>query len=159
MAREIERKFLVNDLPFDPERYPHVEIEQGYLALEPEGNEVRLRNMAGQYFFTVKSQGGLVREEYEVELTKEQFETLWPGTTARRLQKNRYLFDSFEIDIYKGRLQGLLVAEIEFEGEEQARSFEQPDWLGQEVTQINFLKNRKLLQFKNWESIQEQLDL
>ncbi len=157
MAKEIERKFLVRVLPFNPEKHPHVEIEQGYLALEPEGHEVRLRRKAEQYFLTVKSQGGLVRSEYEVELTKEQFETLWPGTEARRLQKDRYLFDAFEIDIYKGRLQGLMVAEIEFEEEEQAQSFQQPNWLGRELTHINFLKNRNLLQFDNWKAIQGEL--
>ncbi len=159
MAREIERKFLVKKLPFDPKNHPFVPIEQGYLALEPEGHEVRLRRKGSLYFLTVKSQGNLVREEYEVELTKVQFETLWPGTVARRLQKKRYLFELFEIDVYQGIFEGLLVAEIEFAGEEQARSFQLPPWLGKELTHINFVKNRNLLQFESWGAIQKELGI
>lgn len=157
MAKEIERKFLVKRLPFDSETHPSIPIEQGYLALEPEGQEVRLRRKGGLYYLTVKSQGTLVREEYEVELSREQFEVLWPGTNARRLQKDRYLFEAFELDIYKGNLKGLIVAEIEFADAEKAQSFPLPDWLGQEITHINFLKNRNLLQFNNWAAIEKEL--
>lgn len=159
MAKEIERKFLVDELPFDPETYPFVSIEQGYLALEPKGQEVRLRKKGAGYYLTVKSQGTLVREEYEVELSQEQFEVLWAGTTGRRLQKDRYLFEAFELDIYKGNLEGLIVAEIEFADAQEAQSFQSPNWLGQEVTHINFLKNRNLLQFQGWAAIQKELGL
>lgn len=159
MAREIERKFLVKRLPFDSETSPFVPIEQGYLALEPEGQEVRLRRKGELYYLTVKSQGTLVREEYEVELSKEQFEVLWPGTAGRRLQKDRYFFETFEVDIYKGNLQGLVVAEIEFGEAEKAKSFQLPDWLGKEITHINFLKNRNLLQFENLDAIRKELGL
>lgn len=159
MAREIERKFLVKRLPFDSEISPFVPIEQGYLALEPEGQEVRLRRKGELYYLTVKSQGTLVREEHEVELSKEQFEVLWPGTADRRLQKDRYFFETFEVDIYKGNLQGLVVAEIEFGEAEKAKSFQLPDWLGKEITHINFLKNRNLLQFENLDAIRKELGL
>lgn len=159
MAKEIERKFLVNQLPFDSATHPCVPIEQGYLALEPGGHEVRLRRKGNLYFLTIKSQGGLVREEYEVEMTRIQFETLWPGTKGRRLQKDRYLFEGFELDLYKGNLKGLLVAEIEFEEEEKAQSFLLPEWLGAEITHINFIKNRNLLQYESWEAIQKELGL
>ncbi len=159
MAKEIERKFLVNELPFAPKTYPHVPIVQGYLALEPEGQEVRLRRKGELYYLTVKSQGTLVREEYEVELSQEQFDALWPGTIGRRLEKDRYLFEAFELDIYKGNLEGLRVAEIEFADAQEAQSFQSPDWLGREVTHINFLKNRNLLQFQGWAVIQKELGL
>ena len=159
MAKEIERKFLVKELPFDLEMHPSVSIEQGYLALEPNGQEVRLRRKGKLYYLTVKSQGTLVREEYEVELSQDQFEILWPGTATRRLQKDRYLFETFELDIYKGNLQGLIVAEIEFTEAEKAQSFQMPNWLGNEITHINFLKNRNLLQFESWDAIEKELGL
>lgn len=158
MPKEIERKFLVTALPFDRNVHPFVRIEQGYLALEPKGQEVRLRKKDDAYFLTVKSQGNLTRQEYETTLDIQQFEALWPATRGRRLQKNRFLLaGGVEVDIYEGNLQGLIVAEIEFQNEESAKAFQAPAWVGQEVTHINFLKNRHLLQFENWEAVQQEL--
>jgi len=68
----------------------------------------------------------------------EQFEALWPLTEGRRLRKRRHLLPDdgveVEVDVYEGELEGLIVAEIEFDSEEQARGFEPPPWLGDEVT-------------------------
>ena len=154
MPKEIERKFLVHTLPFDEATYPFVSIAQGYLALESDGQEVRLRRKGQQYFLTVKSAGTMVREEYETSLTPEQFQTLWPGTAGRRLQKDRYIFEGqMEVDIYRGNLAGLIVAEIEFPDQVSAKSFQAPSWVEQEITHLNFLKNRNLFQFKNWAAI------
>jgi len=158
MPKEIERKFLVKTLPFDEATHPFVNISQGYLALEPGGQEVRLRRKNQQYFLTVKSIGTMVREEHETSLTLKQFQTLWPGTSGRRLQKDRYIFeDRIEIDIYRGNLTGLIVAEIEFPDQVSAKSYQAPSWMEQEITHLNFLKNRNLFQFKNWAAIQDAL--
>lgn len=158
MSKEIERKFLVKELPFHEDEHPFVHIEQGYLALEPGGQEVRLRKKENTYSLTVKSQGALTRQEYETILDIQQFEALWPGTHGRRLRKNRFLLSGgIEVDIYEGNLQGLIVAEVEFPDEDSADAFQVPAWMGQEVTHHNFLKNRSLWQFDNWRDIQREI--
>ena len=86
---------------------------------------------------------------------------LWPGTLGRRLVKDRYLstYNGFkvELDVYEAPLNGLIVAEIEFPSPEVAESFQKADWMQQELTHINFLKNRNLLQFDSFESIKDRL--
>ncbi|HEX8280578.1 MAG TPA: hypothetical protein VF551_04315, partial [Chthoniobacterales bacterium] len=78
------------------------------------------------------------RIEREVELTPEQFDVLWPATEGRRLEKTRYdipLGDCVvEIDIYRGRHEGMIVAEVEFSDEHAARAFQPPNWLGEDVS-------------------------
>ena len=136
--REIERKFLVRKLPDDLENYPHTEMSQGYLALGADGVQVRLRKNGSQHSLTYKRGTGNVREEREVELTPEQFNTLWPATAGKQLAKRRYRIPLgsrvVEIDLYQGRHEGLVVAEVEFEEEQSARDFVPPDWLGEDVT-------------------------
>jgi adenylate cyclase len=113
------------------------EIEQGYLAVGAEG-EVRLRRKGEKLVLTAKRGSGLSREEAEIELDRESFEGLWPLTEGRRLHKRRHLIPNgdltIELDVYEGDLTGLLVAEIEFASEDQAREFEPPEWIGEEVT-------------------------
>jgi len=168
MSKEIERKFLIDTLPdFLREGARKVTIEQGYIALEQQGHEVRLRKVisdqGGEYVYllTVKSTGELERAEYEVKLEQAQFEVLWPATEGRRLEKDRYLTERgsvhYEVDVYHRPLRGLIVAEVEFETKDKARSFDKPEWLGQEVTELSFLKNRRLLQFESFEELKEQL--
>jgi adenylate cyclase len=146
---EIERKFLVNEPPdligMDP-----VEIEQGYLAVAGEtgGAEVRLRSSDGDPVLTVKSAGGLSRTEEEIPLDRDRFDSLWPLTEGRRLQKARYRLDHegavIELDIYCGDLDGLAVAEVEFEDEDGAHAFEPPAWFGEEVTERPEFRNEAL---------------
>lgn len=137
--REIERKFLIRNLPEDVARFPHAEIEQGYLAIAEDGVQVRLRKGGANHSLTYKrNDGGAARIEREIQLTQEQFDVLWPATEGKRLTKTRYnvpLGDlTVEIDIYSGRQEGLLVAEIEFENEKSAQEFQPPDWLGEDVS-------------------------
>ena len=74
---EIERKFLVVDLPDEVRNHRADHIRQGYLSLEPV--EVRIRSRAGRpHELTVKSGGGMTRAEVNVPLTREQFDELWP---------------------------------------------------------------------------------
>ena len=103
-----------------------------------DGTQVRLRKKDQQYSLTYKRGLGNVREEREVTLTAEQFATLWPATQSKRLIKTRYEIPFgnrlVEIDIYGGKHDGLVVAEVEFEDEESAINFQPPDWLGDDVT-------------------------
>jgi adenylate cyclase len=133
---EVERKFLVPEPP-DLAGTDSNEIEQGYLAVGAEG-EVRLRRKGEALLLTAKRGAGMSRDEAEVELDGESFERLWPLTEGRRLHKRRHVIPrgdlKIEVDVYEGDLEGLVVAEIEFASEEQARSFEPPAWIGEEVT-------------------------
>ena len=140
---EIERKFLVERVPDDLGGTAR-RIDQGYVALD-EGAEVRVRRIGDELWLTVKGTGGLARVEEEVRLSREQFESLWPLTEGRRIEKTRHtLPGGVEVDVYDGSLTGLVVAEIEFASEEESAAFEPPDWFGAEVTDDPRYKNRAL---------------
>jgi len=136
--REIERKFLLKRFPANLKKYPHDKIEQGYLAVGRGGLQVRLRKKGSVLSLTYKegTRGG--REEREVRLSLEQFKALWPATAGRRLTKVRYDVPwkkhTIEIDVYRGRHEGLVVAEVEFDDQKSAAEFQRPDWLGRDVT-------------------------
>jgi adenylate cyclase len=136
--REIERKFLVKWLPDNLKRARHFVIEQGYLATESAGRQVRLRKSGNATSLTFKVGRGSHREEREVKVSPKQFATLWPGTAGRRLRKVRYEIPwnglLIELDIYRGRHTGLVVAEVEFPDTASCRRFEPPSWFGREVT-------------------------
>lgn len=136
--REIERKFLVKWLPDNLKRALHFIIEQGYLATESAGRQVRLRKTGKATSLTFKVGRSSHREEREIKLSPKQFAALWPGTAGRRLRKVRYEipWDSvmIEIDIYRGRHAGLVVAEVEFPNTASCRRFKAPWWFGREVT-------------------------
>lgn len=146
---EIERKFLVNPKEFTAiDLQNGVRIKQGYLAIEPNGTEVRLREKGTAHTLTVKSSGELVRAEKEIELSAVQFSQLWPLTEGRQLDKYRYTVElgevTAEVDRYLGRLSGLVTVEVEFENEAQAAAFEVPEWFGTDVTAHGVFKNRHL---------------
>ena len=148
MAHEIERKFLVNNLPSKLDRHPHSEIIQGYLMITDNDVEIRVRKKGGRCYHTVKSGAGLVRKEVEKEITQAEFLEHWPETEGKRVLKVRYDIDYeeflIELDIYSGDLAGLVVAEVEFDSEEQSSHFEPPEWFGKEVTLDERYKNKNL---------------
>jgi adenylate cyclase len=133
---EIERKFLVRVLP-NLDGVDADEIKQGYLAIGSDG-EVRVRRKGEKLVLTAKRGSGLSRQEAEVELDRESFDELWPLTEGWRLQKRRHVLRygelEVELDVYGGELESLVVAEIEFATEEDAKAFDPPAWLGEEVT-------------------------
>lgn len=145
--KEIERKFLVRGpvpegLAFEP-------IRQGYITAALDSAEVRLRQKGGACFLTVKSEGGLVRDEYEIAIGTAEFETLWPLTEGRRLEKTRHRGElagglEFELDIFEGHLAPLMLVEVEFPSEKAARAFIPPDWFGKEVTEDKSYRNKAL---------------
>ena len=135
---EIERKFRLAEAPPWLGDCPADEIAQGYLCVAEE-SEVRLRRKGSDRRLTVKRGRGESREEIEIELSVEQFDALWPATDGRRLSKRRHLVAlddglNAEVDVYAGKLEGLVVGEVEFDSEERDRGFQPPAWLGEEVT-------------------------
>jgi len=138
LATEIERKFLVSRVPDRLADGRVEEIEQGYLAIEDDEIEVRLRRLGRRSLLTVKRGHGLKRTEVEIEISAEGFGELWPLTEGRRVRKTRHHIPTemgeLDVDVYGGSLEGLITAEIEFDSEQISESFEPPGWIGAEVT-------------------------
>lgn len=137
---EIERKFLIKEAPLNLENYSHFEIEQGYLCTSP---VLRIRQNGDSYIFTYKSDGLMSREELEVPLTKESYEHLLPKCDGSLINKTRYQIPEknfskkellIELDVFHGKLEGLILAEVEFDSEEEAYSYTAPAWFTIEVT-------------------------
>lgn len=144
---EIERKYLVAYLPKGYEAYPFRSIEQAYLCTEP---VVRIRKEDEDYYLTYKSKGLMVREEYNLPLTKEAYEHLLGKADGIILTKTRYRIPvektelTAELDIFQGEYQGLMLVEVEFETKEQADGFEAPAWFGRDVTFSGEYQNSRL---------------
>lgn len=133
---EIERKYLITQLPEDYDAYPVRQIEQGYLNTHP---VVRIRRQDEDYFLTYKSSGLMVREEYNLPLTKEAYYHLREKADGWLITKKRYLIPyrgglTIELDIFEGNLAPLVLAEVEFQTEEDANAFLPPCWFGEDVT-------------------------
>ena len=135
---EIERKYLINnnDVPANLHDYPCRNIEQGYLCREP---VIRIRRDNEEYILTYKSKGLMVREEYNLPLTKEAYEHLRPKADGTFINKTRYMLPlekglTIELDVFSGDLVPLILAEVEFPDEESANLFIPPAWFGEDVT-------------------------
>ena len=135
---EIERKFLVKktDIPNDIYKYSCRHIEQGYLCTEP---VVRIRRDNDSYVLTYKSKGLMAREEYEMPLTKDSFNHLKEKIDGRLIVKDRYMIPYneslvIELDIFKNLPEQLILAEVEFNSEDEAESFVPPQWFSDDVT-------------------------
>ena len=154
MSNEIERKFKVKQVPQEIlETIAPLELVQTYLAA-PEGQERRVRAINNERFvITVKipqvSSNGLIRQELEKEISKEDYELFLHQQKGTQIKKKRYKVPAengltYELDIYEGELDGLMVVEVEFPTEELADSFEKPDWFGKDVTSNKAYKNASL---------------
>lgn len=142
---EIERKFLVRSLP-DLRMCRRKEIEQFYISTVP---EIRARRAGANCFLTIKRGSGLVREEYEIPLSLNEFNALRSKMVGKVVQKVRYYLDMssglvIELDVFKGELTPLSLVEVEFKSEEDAKAFIPPDWFGVDVTDNEAYKNKNL---------------
>lgn len=147
---EIEKKFLVKELPSDLDTYEHRTIEQGYLCTEP---VVRIRRDGEEYILTYKSKGFLAREEYNLPLTEEAYQHLIQKADGRIITKERYripLGDKLviELDVFTGELAPLVLAEVEFESEAEAVAFEAPKWFGEDVTYSSKYHNSTMSKYR-----------
>lgn len=145
---EIERRWLVPELP--PLADAGVRIVQGYLAVDADGTEVRLRSKEGRCTLTTKQGEGLERRELECEVPRSVFDAHWPAAERRSLTKLRHTLQhgghTIELDRYEGRLAPLAIAEVEFADAAAAKAFEPPAWFGAEVTHDVRYRNRSLAQ-------------
>lgn len=153
---EIERKFLVNSSAFMMEAVKHNRIVQGYLSSVPE-RTVRVRIKGDNGYLTIKGQSnasGMSRMEWEKEIVVEEAEQLLQLCEKGIIDKTRYEVivgvHVFEVDVFGGENEGLVLAEIELTSENEI--FEKPDWLGEEVTQDKRYYNSYLSKnpYENW---------
>ena len=132
---EIERKFTVKELP-DLSNYQYKKLTQAYLNTDP---VIRIRREDDEYVLTYKGKGLLAREEHNLPLNAESFEHLLPKADGLVISKTRYLIPyeeyTIELDIFEGDLAPLIMAEVEFESEDEAHSFVPPSWFDMDVTQ------------------------
>jgi len=142
---EIERKFLVKKLPDNLQRYKKQQISQAYVSTSP---VVRIRRLDNKYYLTCKGKGEMVREEWEIEISKIEYHNLSKKIEGRVINKIRYLIPleshTAELDVYCGNLVNLQTVEVEFSSEEEAMNFTKPDWFGEDVTYDNEYKNSSL---------------
>ena len=133
---EIERKYLLHQLPDHLEQYPFHKIEQGYLCTAP---VVRIRRQDQEYYLTYKGSGLMNREEYNLPLTEEAYLHLREKADGILLSKTRYLLPltdglTAELDIFDAPYEGLWLVEVEFPNQESAEKFVPPKWFGEDVT-------------------------
>jgi len=135
---EIERKFLVKSEGFKKQASSKKRIVQGFLNTHPE-RTVRVRIKGDSAFLTIKGKSndsGTSRFEWEKQIDIHDAEALLDLCEAGILEKTRYEIPSgkhiYEVDEFQGKNQGLLIAEIELNSEDEV--FEKPNWLGKEVT-------------------------
>lgn len=153
---EIERKFLVTSTAFLDDYTRCNRIVQGYLSSSHE-RTVRVRIKGEQGFLTIKgksNESGLSRYEWEKEIPIEEAEQLLLLCEKGVIDKTRYEVivgtHLFEVDVFVGDNDGLIIAEVELNSEDE--TFEKPNWLGEEVTNDIRYYNSYLSKkpYKNW---------
>lgn len=165
---EIERKFLIRELPARLDSYRFHHIEQAYLNTNP---VIRIRRQDEEYYLTYKGKGLLAREEYNLPLNKESYYHLREKADGTIISKTRYLIPldkpefasgislskqesgtplTIELDIFDEPFCPLTLAEVEFPSENAARAFLPPAWLGEDVTLDSRYHNSFLSRQTGW---------
>jgi adenylate cyclase len=153
---EIERKFLVKDDSFKRDAFTENHIAQGYLSSVPE-RTVRVRIKGNKGFLTIKgisNESGLSRFEWEKEIPVEEAKSLLLLCEKGVIDKTRFEVKLgnhvYEIDVFHGQNEGLIIAEIELDSENE--TFEKPNWLSNEVTNDKRYYNSYLSNnpYKSW---------
>jgi CYTH domain-containing protein len=135
---ERERKFLIKDTSYKTMAYTSYHVHQGYLSTDPE-RTVRLRQKGQNAYLTIKGasdESGTTRVEWEKHIDAEEALPLWklclPGLISKIRHEVRWYRHVIEVDEFLEENTGLVVAEIEFEGDDFPE--ELPEWIGPEVT-------------------------
>ena len=161
---EIERKFLIKkeSLPKNLKEFKCKKIVQGFLSLKP---CLRLRKIENEYFFTIKTKpkekfntiDDLVRNEYEIPISKKTYNELIKKCEGIILYKTRYYIPygnhTIELDIFDKDFKGLIYAECEFDNINDAKKFIIPEWFYKDVTGIKKYKNTELSVCKNIKNV------
>lgn len=147
--KEIERKFLVNDELLNVVKYlQSKKIRQGYIS-DIDGKTVRVRTKGEKGYLTIKGKSnGISRDEFEYEIPFEDANQLLQIFCPKVLEKERFDLiigeKKWEIDIFHGKLEGLIIAELELESEDEV--FELPGWIREEVSDDVQYYNSRLIE-------------
>ena len=149
MGIEIERKFLVEGDGWKAAAGDGLACRQGYLVADPE-KTIRVRIIGEQAFLTIKgATSGITRSEFEYEIPVADAAELLKLCGDAVVEKTRYFVKHtgmlWELDVFSGTNEGLVMAEIELESEMQL--FELPDWVGKEVSDDPHYYNASLAQY------------
>jgi len=156
MAFEIERKFIVAGDGWRVDADGGNIIRQAYLACTDKMS-LRIRTRAGRATLTMKSAGTTIRRlEFEYDIPLEDAAALFDLREGSIIEKRRHLLPwdglTWEIDVFHGENEGLVIAEIELPHEDHG--FARPSWLGEEVSRNPRYSNANLcrLPFSRWET-------
>lgn len=159
---EFERKFIIkkiDSLPFDITKAQRIDIKQGFYSGLP--SPLRIRMTGNEYTLTKKfvlgeNKGHL--EEVSIPIKRSEFNVLFP-LAYKKILKTRYTIywhrHKIELDVFKGKLKGLIVAEFEFASKQKMEQFVPLPFLGVEITQQKWATNSRLslLSFKQLQRI------
>ena len=162
---EIERKYEINNLPGDLSKYQDRKIEQGYLCHNP---TIRIRKSNEDYILTYKSKFGIekqsessaiINNEVELPLTRKAYQELKSKTDGNLIYKTRYLVPladglTAELDVFDGKLRGLVFVEVEFPDEKSADEFIPPAWFGKELSSDKRYSNYHLSKLSGLEELE-----
>lgn len=146
---EIERKFLIDQLPQDIDKNPKSQLSQAYICTNP---VIRVRRQDDSYILTIKSGGLMARQETEFPLGKEAYHHLLEKADGIIIEKTRYRIPDtrsdkeylIELDIFEGIYEGFIMAEVEFSSVEEALAYTPPGWFGPDVTKDSRFHNSNL---------------
>jgi CYTH domain-containing protein len=151
MGFEIEKKYIIKNVPENVKLENEKEIHQTYLVTGKE--EIRVRKLIKkenyQFTMTIKKGKGLVREEVELTILEATYNQLLTNNYKIPLRKKRSKIviegNEFDYDVYLNSKEvGLKTIEIEFNSEEEANNFIKPEWFGKDVTDDKSYKNQNL---------------
>jgi len=146
MKNKIERKFYVKEMP-DLSGITPLHYER-YFLQRSDGREIRISKVNDLYFYEEKSEiSALERTRSKKEITEEEFER-FKQDASEAIIRERYNISShpdIAIQIYHGKFEGLVRAEVEFDSEDEAQVFIPPVWMGEEMTGLPIARDSKLL--------------
>lgn len=155
---EIERKFLVNSEKFTGTSRATV-MKQAYLSVDS-ARVVRVRREGNKAWLTIKgAMSGISRPEFEYEIPAGDADQLFLLCLGHPVEKVRHRIDHegtlWEVDVFLGENEGLVLAEVELVSEDQ--EFSRPGWLGREVTKDRRYYNSWLSAhpYKTWDIVIE----
>lgn len=162
MGIEIEKKYLVKEIPKDIDKYPYHVIEQGYLNVSP---AIRVRREDDRYYMTYKAaqpetEGDIGKAEYNLSLDEESYAHMVRKADGIIIRKKRYLIplneDAYdkaylekcpdlagqvdngdikiELDVFMEPFEGRILAEVEFPDEDAAKNYKPAAWFAEDVT-------------------------
>lgn len=165
--KEIEKKFLVKEIPNNLEKNESDKIIQGYLNIASEP-VLRVRAKGNKYFLTYKSSTEKLTsldynicDEYELPISLEAFEHLKNKVDGNLIVKNRYYIKlnnnlTAELDVFDDKLKGLILVEVEFEQEDDVKNFVKPDWFGEDVSKDKRYRNSFLSTITSLEELNKK---